>query len=182
MKCIIIAVLAVCGTACAVFALLYAHLARGWMLSTAIACGTTAYHIAIRFLAPAILYILFRRKYDPASPWFREKAWESKLYKALRVRKWKAHAATFDPSQFDASLHTPEEIVLNMCHAEAVHELILPLSFTSLLFAIPFGSLAVFLITALAAALFDASFILIQRYNRPRLMRLIKRQNKKTLQ
>ena len=68
-----------------------------------------------------------------------------------------------------------KQIVLNMCHAELVHELIIVLSFTSLFFAIPFGALPVFLITALLAALFDGIFVIIQRYNRPRIAALAKR-------
>ena len=51
---------------------------------------------------------------------------------------------TYDPSQFSFKRHSMKQIVLNMCHAELVHELIIVLSFTSLFFAIPFGALPVF--------------------------------------
>ena len=42
-----------------------------------------------------------------------------------------------------------------------------------LLFAIPFGAFPVFLLTSLGAALTDAVFVIVQRYNRPRVIRLI---------
>ena len=73
-----------------------------------------------------------------------------------------------------------EEIVVNMCHAELVHELIVVLSFTSLLFVIPFGSFWVFFITAVLAALLDCVFVLLQRYNRPRMVRLMEKQKQRT--
>ena len=80
---------------------------------------------------------------------------------------------TYDPREFSLEMHSMEEIVNNMCHAEAVHKLIALLSFTSLFFVIPFGAFPVFLITAILAAAFDLTFVIIQRYNRPRVMRLI---------
>ena len=86
---------------------------------------------------------------------------------------------SYDPRQFSTDFYTLREIVENMCHAEAVHELIVVLSLVSVCFAIPFGTLPVFLITAVAAALFDSLFVLIQRYNRPRLLRLLQKTESK---
>ena len=60
-----------------------------------------------------------------------------------------------------------------MCGAEVVHEVILVLSFLPLLAAFPFGSFGVFLITSLLAALYDLSFVIMQRFNRPRILRFI---------
>ena len=77
-----------------------------------------------------------------------------------------------DP-EFSLKIHSMEEIVNNMCHAEAVHELIMLLSFTTLFFSIPLGAFPAFLITAIIAASIDMVFVIIQRYNRPRVMRLV---------
>lgn len=173
-------ILAVSLTGCAGFAMAYRAQPHDWLLSCAITCGMFAYHITIRFLTPVLLKLLFHRQYDPTSGWFRQKPWEQKLYTRLKVKNWKAHVMTYDPREFSLQLHTPEEIVLNMCHAEAVHELIMVLSFTSLLFAIPFGSFGVFLITAVLAAMLDGTFVLLQRYNRPRMVRLIEKQKQRT--
>lgn len=57
--------------------------------------------------------------------------------------------------------------------AELVHEIIVVLSFVPILASIPFGGLVVFVITSVLAACFDAIFIAIQRYNRPRIVKLI---------
>ena len=157
---------------CVIFGVLFAGIGARWLLGTAITFGMCAYHMIIRLLAPVMLSAVFHRKYNARSRWFRQKSWESKLYHFLRVKKWKAKAMTYDPREFSLKIHTVEEVINNMCHAEAVHELIMVLSFTSLFFAIPFGSFEVFLITAVFAAAVDGGFVLIQRYNRPRLILL----------
>lgn len=172
---IMLLVLSLGAIGCAGFGLAYAKSGSGWALSASITCGMFAYHMLIRFLAPAILCAVTHRHYNPRGRWFSEKPWEKRLYRVLRVKRWKGRALTFDPGDFSLQAHTAEEVVNSMCHAEAVHELIIPLSMSSLLFAIPFGSLAAFLITALLAVAFDLSFVIIQRFNRPRLMRIADR-------
>lgn len=158
---------------CLFFGISYSFQKQTWQLSLAVTCGVIAYHMLIRFLSPVILQPFFHRQYDCRAWWFRQRKWESALYRILKVKKWKGKAITYDPREFSLEMHSMEEIVNNMCHAEAVHELIVVLSFTSLSFAIPFGAFPVFLITAILAASFDLTFVIIQRYNRPRVMRLI---------
>ena len=140
--------------------------------TAAIICGMFSYHMGIRFLSPVLLTAAFHRSYDPNGRYFRQRAWEPRLYRLLRVKNWKRHVIAYDPGEFSLSLHTPTEIVSNMCHAETVHALIVFLSFTSLLFAIPFGAFSAFLITAIGAAAVDLSLVIVQRYNRPRMQRL----------
>ncbi len=163
---------------CAVFALLYRHTQIGWMLPCAISFGTIAYHFLIRFLSPLILNCLFHKRYSYRSCWFQQKRWEPKLYRFLRVKDWKKHVPAYDPSEFSLKTHAPEEIIRNMCHAELVHELIVLLSFSSLLLAIPFGAFPVFLITAILAAIFDLSFVILQRYNRLRLAAILEKRSR----
>lgn len=160
---------------CIVFAGLYYTKDQGWMLSCAVTFGTTAYHIAIRLLSPVLLTVCFHKKYNYRAWWFQQKKWESAFYERIKVKRWKRKVFTYDPSQFSTKIHSFEEIVNNMCHAEAVHELNGLLSFTSLLFAVIFGTFFVFLITAILAALFDLIFVIIQRYNRPRVIVLMER-------
>ena len=64
------------------------------------------------------------------------------------------------------------------CQAELVHEIIIALSFAPMLLAIPFGDFFVFASTSLAAALVDTVFVIIQRYNRPRLVKIISKTKK----
>ena len=156
-------VIALLGTI--LFTILYLHLQIDWIESLAITFFTTSYHIVIRLLSPLIW-------------WFQPKTWETKLYKGLKVKQWKRQVMVFDPSQFSLKIHSIQEVINNMCHAELVHELIMLFSILSILFTIPFGALPVFLITAICATLFDSMFVMIQRYNRPRLVRIYERQNK----
>ena len=170
-----ITVCVVCLAGTAVLAALYSHLDAGWLLSCAITTGTVAYHMLIRFLSPLIVVALTGRRYDYRQPWFRTHTWEMRLYDRIGVQQWKKHVPTWDPAQFSLERHSLEEIALNMCHAELVHEVIVVLSFTSLLFAIPFGAFPVFLITAVLAAAFDSMFVIVQRHNRPRIVMILDR-------
>ena len=169
-------VIALLGTI--LFTILYLHLQIDWIESLAITFFTTSYHIVIRLLSPLILSLLFHHKYNYQIWWFQPKTWEAKLYKGLKVKQWKRQVMVFAPSQFSLEIHSIQEVINNMCHAELVHELIMLFSILSILFTIPFGALPVFLITAICATLFDSMFVMIQRYNRPRLVRIYERQNK----
>ncbi len=68
-----------------------------------------------------------------------------------------------------------------MCQSEIVHAVIILLSFVPLPGTIPFGAFPVFLLTSLAAALTDTVFVIVQRYNRPRVIRLAEMQEKKQM-
>lgn len=160
---------------CVIFTVLYKQLNSCWLYSCAITFGMFSYHIIIRFISPVILQLIFRKKYNYKSKWFKTNSWERKLYQILKIKKWKVHVMTYNPKEFSFKLNSPQEIVNNMCHAEVVHELIMVLSFTSILFAISFGSFVVFLITSILAALVDSIFVMIQRYNRPRIVKIVEK-------
>lgn len=63
--------------------------------------------------------------------------------------------------------------------AEIVHEVITMLSFVPTLFTVWFGAAGVFLTTSCLAALLGTVFVMVPRYNRPRLQRLIQKQSKR---
>ena len=81
---------------------------------------------------------------------------------------------TYDPEAFDKRKHSWDEIVQVMCQAELVHETIILLSFVPILAHIWFGALEVFIITSVLAAVFDGTFVIIQRFNRPRVINMLK--------
>ena len=83
-----------------------------------------------------------------------------------------------EPENFDLRIHTPEEIAGAMCQAELSHEVIVIFSFLPLLTVPAFGAFWVFLITSVLSAMIDLSFAIMQRYNRPRIMKLCKRRKK----
>lgn len=158
------------------FAVLYSRTHSALLLILAITAGTTAYHFIMRLLVGFIIDRILHNRVDYNALWFRPKAFEQRLYKALRVKKWKGKMGTYAPECFDPKLHTWDEIAQATCQAEIVHEIIILLSFLPLLAALPFGAFAAFAVTSVLAACFDAMFVIIQRYNRPRIIRLIKKE------
>ena len=149
------------------------------LFSVAITFGTIFYHLAVRLVIGGLIDAKYHNQMDYHRKWFQEKAFEKKLYEVLQVKKWKKWLPTFNPEDFDLKNRSVEEIIQVSCQAEVVHEVIMPFSFVPILFSIWFGSLGVFIITSCAAFLFDSIFVIMQRYNRPRLMRLLKKMQSK---
>ena len=141
--------------------------------AVAITCGTFFYHFAMRLLVGALV----PNRFDPEHAWFRQRNFEGRVYKFLRLRRWKAKMPTYDPRLFSTQCYSPAEIAKNMCQAEVVHEVIILLSFVPLLFSLLWGSFWVFLITSVIAAAIDLTFVMMQRYNRPRLLKMLQRRH-----
>ena len=152
----------------------------GPLLSCAVSFGTTAYHFDMRLAVGYLLLKLTNYEFDHRHPWFQPRKWEASLYRKIGIRKWKAKIPTYDPGQFSLTAQPLGRVIQNMCGAELVHEIIMVLSFLPLLAVPVFGEFPVFLITSILAALYDSIFVIAQRYNRPRLVRLQERQEAKT--
>ena len=144
------------------------------IFSVAITFGTMFYHLAIRLAVGYLIDARYHNRMDYTKKWFTERAFERKLYKMIRVRKWKKWFPTFNPQDFDLKNRSVTEIIQVTCQAEIVHEVNMILSFVPVIFSVWFGSLGVFLMTSCAAFCFDSIFVIMQRYNRPRMIRLIK--------
>lgn len=169
----------VTALAAAVLALLFRAFSQGWMLTAAISLGTTCYHFAMRLLVGLLVPMWFRNRLDHRHWWFHLRKWEPTLYRVLKVKRWKNHTPTYDPSQFSLADNTLEDILHNTCSAELVHEVIILYSFLPILLSKIFGEPEVFCITSTLAAMFDGAFVAIQRYNRPRLVRILEKQEAK---
>ena len=65
--------------------------------------------------------------------------------------------------------------------AELVHEVIIVLSFVPIFASLSFGAFPVFFVTFVLVACFDALFVVMQRYNRPRIMKLMKTSDKNVM-
>lgn len=150
----------------------------GWCLGAAITCGMVAYHMLVRFLSAAVLALLTGGRYRYTCWWFRQRRWEPGLYRRLGVKRWKTRLPAYDPGEFSLGERTAGEVICSMCHAELVHEAAALLSLLSVLFAIPFGDFWLFALTAVLSAGFECVFIIAQRYNRPRLVRLAQRRGR----
>lgn len=144
----------------------------GFFYSLGITALTFFTQIALRFICAAIIG-LFHFNYDYCNWWFREKKWERPLYKALDIKRLKKNVPTYNPEEFDFEKLSVEEILHNNCHAEVVHEFIAVMSYLPVLYSLRFGALPVFLATSVLASGFDLYFVAVQRYNRPRFVRLM---------
>ena len=129
----------------------YKKTAYGPVLSLAITFGTASYHLGKREMA---------------------------VYEALKVKRWKRRMPTYDNALFDPRLHTWDEVAQAMCQAELVHETIALLSFLPIAAGLRFGAYPVFIVTSVLSAGYDLLFVMIQRYNRQRIMAL--RERKRT--
>ncbi|MBR3894789.1 MAG: hypothetical protein IKJ35_06540 [Clostridia bacterium] len=143
--------------------------------TVAITIGITLYHFAMRLAVGSVVNFIMKNKADHKNVWFREKRFEKKFYQRIRVRKWKKYLPTYSPDTFDTSQKTMKELVGATCQAEVVHEIIMVLSLLPIA-AIPFlGGAVTLTITSVLAMLFDSLFVILQRYNRPKLVKVMGR-------
>ena len=154
------------------FSAVYFHTENSASLSLAITMGTTLYHFAMRLSVGFFYDRIMNNKADIGRWWYQPKGFEKRIYNWLNVKNWKGIMPSYEPELFDPQKHTWNEIAQAMCQAELVHETIILLSFVPILFAKLFGALPVFLITSVLAAASDMIFVIMQRYNRPRVIRL----------
>lgn len=145
------------------------------ILWTGIVAFTIMYHFWVRIIMGNVSK-LFKKHINYKQWWFREKKFEKRFYELLRVKEWKGKALTYNPESFSLKEHSLEEIANTMTKSEVDHWINEAISLSTLLFAIPWGAFGVFLISAIAAMIFDSQFIIIQRYNRPRVIRLIQKE------
>ena len=144
-------------------------------ISLAITFGTFSYHFCMRLLVGEVFNLVLKNRVDYNRKWFQVGERETRLYKLLRIKNWKASMPTYDKTLFDPKLHTWDEIAQAMCQAELVHETIIVFSFVPIIASIWFGDFPVFLITSVLAACYDLLFVLMQRSNRPRVLKIVGR-------
>ena len=161
-----------------VFAVLHDMYDEGWMLSAYVTFLTISYHFSMRLIVGEAVTVIYRnREFNLDSAGFRIHSFEKKLYQRLNVKKWKVHMLTAKPEQFNLRENSMDDLLHNMAQAELVHRIIMVLSFVPLLLIIPYGAPVVFIVTSIAAGWIDLQFVIIQRYNRPRVMKLLKMKN-----
>lgn len=134
------------------------------------------YHLWLRIIMGNVTKLF---KLSPHMKWFRQRSFEKHIYKLLRVKKWKNKVPTYNPELFSLKNCSFEQIAYTMTKAETDHWINELISLSSLLFALVWGRFPIFLITCIAAMLFDGQFIIIQRYNRPRILKLAGKKHEK---
>ena len=163
-----------------VFVLLNFYLKTDLFLILSITFCTALYHFAMRLFVGEICNKFIEPNLNYNSKWFKEKKFEKKLYKLLKVKKWKKFAPTYSPESFSLKDNSKEDIIRTMCGAEVVHELIIVFSFLPIIFSGLLDSFYEFLFTSIIAALVDSVFVIIQRFNRPRVIKLLKRSERQS--
>lgn len=162
------------------FTLYYRNIYESYLvLLTGIVTFTIVYHFWVRLIMGNVSK-LFKKHINYKQGFFKERKFEKGLYKFLRVKEWKGKALTYNPESFSLKEHSLEEIANNMCKSEVDHWINEIISLVSILFSFIWPNLFwAFLISAIAAMIFDSQFILIQRYNRPRVLKILEKENKK---
>ena len=150
--------------------------ANSAVLWTGIVCFMILYHFGLRIHMGNVT-----KKWDITyhHPWFNQRKFEKKLYKLLKVRKWKDKVLTFEPEMYDFEKRTLEQLATTMAKSELDHWINEIISVVSIFFLFIWGCPAAFIISAIAAMIFDAQFIVVQRYNRPIVLKLDARRKKK---
>ena len=164
----------ICVAATAFAAIFYKITSYDIFLTLAITFGTVTYHFAMRLLVGFIFNVTMHNKANYQNRWYQLRKHEKGFYEKIKVKQWKNKMPTYNSDFFNPKLYTWDEIVQSMCQAELVHETIVVLSFVPIVAGIRFGAYPVFIITSVLAALFDMMFVIMQRYNRARIVRLIK--------
>lgn len=157
---------------------LYMNTGNKISLSLAITFGTISYHFIMRLFIGFFINFLLDNHVDYHRRWFQVSDVEQEFYNKIKVKKWKGKMATYAPESFDNRIHTWDEIAQATCQAELVHEVIIVFSFIPVFASIPFDALFVFVMTSVLAACYDAIFIVMQRYNRPRIVKLVEKTKK----
>lgn len=147
------------------------------VLWTGIVAFTIMYHFWVRIIMGNVCK-LFKKHINYKQWWFKEKKFEKRFYKILKVKQWKGKALTYNPELFSLKDYSLEDIANTMAKVEVDHWINEVISLSTLLFAIPWGSFWIFGLSALVAMIFDSQFIIIQRYNRPRVVKILEKYKK----
>lgn len=164
------------------FSLYYRNIYRNKIiLWTGITAFTIMYHFWVRIIMGNVSKLF--KKHINYNQWlFKERKFEKRLYKLLRAKEWKGKALTYNPESFSLKEHSLEEIANTMTKSEVDHWINEAISLSTLLFAIPWGHFEIFLISAIVAMIFDSQFIIIQRYNRPRIVKILVKDKKELIE
>lgn len=152
------------------------HSPHGAILWTGVTAFTATYHLWLRLIMGNVTKC-FSIRYT--HPWFKERQFEKKFYRLLGVRRWKDKVLTYNPELFSLADYSLDDVANTISKAETDHWVNELISLSTLLFALIWGQFWIFALTAAAAMVFDAQFIVIQRYNRPRIIKILSRKTKK---
>lgn len=154
------------------------------MIALKITVFSTVFYTALNIGLAYLVRIFPKRLYNPDLSFYTEHSFEKQLYKKLRVAKWKdkfperGRMVGFSKKSLK-SPHDPayiDQFIMETCIGEFVHYLWGIFGFLSLPLTFLVDGTAkhihVFIIIATLNLLVQLFFSIIQRYNRPRLIRI----------
>lgn len=161
------------------FTLYYCDIYKyGVVLWTGITAFTIMYHFWVRIIMGNVTKLF--KKYINYKQWlFKERKFEKSIYKKIKVKEWKKNALTYNPETFSLKKNSLEEIANTMAKSEIDHWINEIISISTISFSLIWGQFWLFFITAIFAMLFDSQFIIMQRYNRPRVIKLMEKKQQK---
>lgn len=135
------------------------------------------YHVLIRALTPRFVMLVHKKPFNPDNFCFRGRSFEKSLYKFFKVKKWKDKLITVEPEAFSPKTNSPEGILEMMCIAEVIHTLLFFWSLCFILFGFIFGKFWIFIPVASLSGAWELRFVMAQRFNRPRVKKLLQKKN-----
>ena len=163
------------------FFVLYEVVKMEWALIVGMIMGYTAIHFVLMFISAPIVFLFFRMKYNYHHNWFVTKKFEAKLHRVLKVKKWKTKIPTYDSMAYALSEQNIMKAIQMTCHAEIVHEVIAVLSYLPVLFGLVISKWELLIVLSTFFSMIHLLFSIVQRYNRPRLIRHYERIQKSKL-
>lgn len=162
----------VCGICCVVAVVLALAAESDFCFYGPVLMASVFFHVVVMVLSAPLVQAVFKKNFNYRSFWFRQKGFEQTLYRVIKVKIWKSKIVSYDKSEYLFSKHTPLEVIMNMCHAEIVHEVIAVASYLSVLLGLLVDHYLIFLVSSFCFSLCHLVFVFVQRYNRPRVVRI----------
>lgn len=138
------------------------------------------YHFLYRiFIGELVSAIDLKKDINYNSLLLHEFGFEKKLYDVLKVKYWKNHMVTAKPYKFNIYDKPFAEVLKSMIVAEKVHVICFFLSYLPILLTFKHSTatasmtVSAIMLTSFIASLIDLSYVIIQRYNIPRLLKLM---------
>lgn len=156
-----------------IFFIMYINTKSNNILIFGIVMMIICYHLVVR-IAVTTLFNAFCTPeiVNPNEHRFQQKDFEKGLYRKIGVRLWKNSFSSFDPNNFSLRFYSIDELIFEGCKAEMVHKVCFFVGLLSLIFTVWFGAFTIYLAAAVFGAIYDLAIIVVQRFNRPRLMRI----------
>lgn len=144
-----------------VFAFIY----RNW-ISMFVASEMILFHFLPPFVIPFSVIA-----YKTKSPfWFKQSKFDKWFYKKIKIREWKNKVPSYDDSLFSLKMRSKEQIIKGMIQSGNVHLFLIFLSFVPIILGKYFSHYTEMIIMAVIFSIVHIPFVVIQRFNIPRVV------------